>query len=77
MNFIANLGTLGTLKKRCLFFAGGFVMAFPGAGYMAVLGMYPTLFSTPEILQIPAVIIGLLLLLAGMASMFHACMLKE
>jgi len=74
INFIANLGTL---KKRCLFFAGGFVMAFPGAGCLAALGMYPELFSTPEILQIPAVIIGLLLFLAGMASMFHAFMLKE
>ncbi|RBQ25564.1 MAG: hypothetical protein ALMCE001_01480 [Methanocorpusculum sp. MCE] len=65
------------MEKRCLFFAGGFVMAFPGAGCMAVLGMYPALFSTPDILQIPAVIIGLVLFLAGMAFMFHACMLKE
>ena len=74
MKFIANLSTL---KKRCLFFAGGFIIAFPGAGYMAVLGMYPTLFSTPEFLQIPAVIVGLGLFLAGMATMFHAFMLKE
>jgi len=74
MKFIANLSTL---KKRGLFFAGGFIIAFPGAGYMAVLGMYPTLFSTPEFLQIPAVIVGLGLFLAGMATMFHAFMLKE
>jgi Sec-independent protein secretion pathway component TatC len=74
MNIIANLSTL---KKRCLFFAGGFIMAFPGAGCMAVLGMYPALFSTPKILQIPAVIFGLVLFLAGMSLMFHAFMLKE
>jgi len=52
-------------------------MAFPGAGCMAVLGMYPALFSTPELLQIPAVIIGLGLFLAGMTAIFHAFMLKK
>ncbi|ABN06489.1 hypothetical protein Mlab_0313 [Methanocorpusculum labreanum Z] len=74
MKFIANLSTW---KKRCLFFAGGFFIAFPGAVFMAALGMYPALFSTPDILQIPAVVVGLGLFLAGMASMFHAFMLKE
>lgn len=74
MGFISYLGTF---PKRCLFFAGGFVMAFPGAGCMAVLGMYPALFSTPELLQIPAVIVGLGLFLAGMTAIFHAFMLKK
>lgn len=74
MDFISNLGTL---TKRVLFFVGGFIIAFPLAGFMMSLGVYPILYNTPDILQIPAVIFGLVLFLGGMVAIFHAFMLKE
>lgn len=74
MNFISNLGTF---TKRVLFFVGGFIIGFPIAGFMMSLGIFPQLCGTPDILQIPSVIFGLVLFLGGMASIFHAFMLKE
>jgi len=63
--------------KRVLFFIGGFIIGFPIAGFMMSLGIYPELYTTPDILQIPAVIFGLALFLGGMVAIFHAFMLKE
>ncbi len=74
MNFLSNPRTF---TKRVLFFIGGSIIGFPIAGFMMLLGFYPQLYNTPNILQIPAVIFGLALFLAGMVSIFHAFMLKE
>ncbi len=74
MDFISNIGTF---TKRVLFFVGGFIIGFPIAGLMMSLGIYPEFYTTPDILQIPAVIFGLVLFLGGMAAIFHAFMLKE
>jgi len=63
--------------KRVLFFVGGFIIGFPIAGFMMSLGICPVLYTIPDILQIPAVIFGLVLFLGGMGAIFHAFRLKE
>jgi len=74
MGFISYLGTF---TKRCLFFVGGFIMAFPVTGLFMSFGVYPKLYNTPDILQIPAIIFGLVLFIVGLAAMFYALRLKE
>jgi len=68
---------LRTFTKRCLFFAGGFIIAFPCAGFVMSFGMYPKLYNTPDILQIPVAVFGLILFVVGIAAIFYAFRLKE
>lgn len=52
-------------------------MAFPVTGLFMSFGVYPKLYNTPDILQIPAIIFGLVLFIVGLAAMFYALRLKE